>query len=538
MALSLGLTFGSHAALDPGDALFKNGVMPHLEIEVSDAGMKTLRDYDQVWGQPHPERIDVRATVRDGRMVYTNVALHLKGSFTFQPVEGKPSLTLNFDKFAPGQRFRGLDKIHLNNSVQDPAFICEKLARELFVEAGVPATRIGHARVSLNDRSLGFYVLVEGYDKRFLKRHFASTKGNLYDGGSRGDIAKNLEVDSGEDRENRSDVTALLAATREKNPSVRLARLEQVPDVDRFLTFAALEVLLQHWDGYCLGPNNFRLFHDAATGKMVFLPHGMDQILGTGRSSSVSITPKWDGLVARALFSTPEGRQRYLERVAQVFTNQFRPEVLTARVDQMAGHIHSGGGLGLLARIRHQAAVESLKARIYSRAEQVGEQLARLERPLVFGADGVVRISGWQFKESSNGSVTGQRGRTNGLEFLGLRSAGNEWTSGSWRKLVLLEAGHYEFSAMARATGLPADATNSGVILRVSGERDAAGLSNNEDWTRLSYEFDVSGLINAELICEFRGAAGLGMFDVSTIKLRRMPSVTLTHEKTKTLSPR
>src|SRR5262245_52738836 len=54
------------AAEDPGDELFTNGPVRHVQIEISEDGMKVLRDYHQVWGQPRPERTDVRATVRQG----------------------------------------------------------------------------------------------------------------------------------------------------------------------------------------------------------------------------------------------------------------------------------------------------------------------------------------------------------------------------------------------------------------------------------------------------------------------------------------
>ena len=70
----------------------------------------------------------------------------------------------------------------------------------------------------------------------------------------------------------------------------------------------------------------------------------------------------------------------------------------------------------------------------------------------------------------------------------------------------------------------PAGATNSGVILRVSGEREATGMSTNTVWFPLQYEFDVSGLLDVELITEFRGPAGAGLFDLSTLTLRRLSS--------------
>src|SRR5204862_3053488 len=132
--------------------------VPTLRIEIPAEGMQVLRQYHQVWRQPRPERIDVRATVREAGRVYTNVAIHLKGSYTFQPIDAKPSLTLHFDKFAPGQRFHGLTKIHLNNSLQDPSYLCEMLARELFASVDVPSPRAGHAFVKLNGRASGLFV--------------------------------------------------------------------------------------------------------------------------------------------------------------------------------------------------------------------------------------------------------------------------------------------------------------------------------------------------------------------------------------------
>src|SRR6185295_20034700 len=115
--------------------------------------------------------------------------------------------TLNFDKFARGQRFHGLQKIHLNNSVQDPSYLSEALARELFLDVGVPSPRAGHAFVRIEGRDAGLYVLLEGWNKQFLKRHFKSVKGNLYDGGSGGDVTKALKVGNGENGEDRSGLT-------------------------------------------------------------------------------------------------------------------------------------------------------------------------------------------------------------------------------------------------------------------------------------------------------------------------------------------
>src|SRR5260221_319785 len=174
-------------------------------------------------------------------------------------------------------------------------------------------------------RSERLYVLFEGWNKQFLRRHCESTKGNLYDGGSGGDITKMLKVDCGENPQDRSDLKELVAAAREASLSNRLARLQRVLDVEKFRTFSALEILLVHWDGYCAGgPNNYRVFHDAARDKIVFMPHGMDQLFGVSSSIDFSVTPNWHGLVARGLFSIPQERRRLQERLATLLTNEFR----------------------------------------------------------------------------------------------------------------------------------------------------------------------------------------------------------------------
>jgi hypothetical protein len=503
-----------------GDDLFRGGMVPKLEIQIPPESMKVLREYHQVWRQPRPERIDVPVTIHEGTHTYTNVAVHLKGSFTYQDIDRKPSLTLNFDKFAPGQRFHGLQKIHLNNSVQDPSYLSEALARELFMDLGVPCPRAGHAFARINGREVGLYVLVEGWNKQFIRRHFPSAKGNLYDGGSGGDVNKALEVDSGEHPEDRSDLTNLVAAAREVYPSNRLERLQRVLDMERFRNFAVLEILLVHWDGYCTGgPNNYRVFHDVSRDKMVFMPHGMDQLFGVSKSPDFSVTPNFKGVVAKGLFSIPEERQRYLGRMAQLLTNECRAANLHSKVDRLAGQLRPA----LTGALRRQfdAAVEELKSRITKRVASVARQLPQSQPPLVFDEDGAAPLAGWRFNAPNDHPADGQHAVEDGRQVLQVRADGGAASSGAWRTLVLLEAGHYEFKGIGRAVGIINSATNTGVILRISGERSPRGLSTNADWTPLRYEFEVHGIANVELIAEFRGAQGSGSFDTSAFQLIR-----------------
>src|SRR5688572_6147107 len=185
------------AKADRADEFFKSGTIPSLKIEITGTNLSNLRKDNRKY---------VKCTIREGEKVYEDVAIRLKGAAgSFRGLDDRPALTVNFDKFVERQEFHGLQKLHLNNSVQDPSYLTELICGELFVAAGVPAARTTHARVELNGRDLGLYVLKEGFDKVFLKKPDRNPKGNLYDGGFLQEITDNLEKDSGDGAKDRSD---------------------------------------------------------------------------------------------------------------------------------------------------------------------------------------------------------------------------------------------------------------------------------------------------------------------------------------------
>jgi spore coat protein CotH len=219
---------------------------------------------------------------------------------------------------SPSSVFVGLRKTHLNNSVEDPSYLNELLGGEIFQSAGIPAARTTHTLVELNGRPLGLYVLKEGFTEDFLALHFGNPSGRLYEPGNGHDVNEALDQKLGNGATNRAGLDALAAAALESNLQQRWHRLQQALDVDRFISFMALEVMLAHRDGYCLARNNFRVYDDPADGKIVFLPHGMDQLFG---SAPPVIEPSMNGLVARALMENP-GRARALSPAVRITLHQ------------------------------------------------------------------------------------------------------------------------------------------------------------------------------------------------------------------------
>ncbi len=499
--------------------------LPRLRIEVSEEDMQRLREYHwNGWGGGNSfgSRPEVMAVVRDGDTIYTNVSLHPKGAAgSFRPIDDKPALTLNFSKHAPGQKFRGYTKLSLNNSVQDASYLCEAITRELFQEAGVPAPQASHATVILNNRDLGFYVLAEGYGKTFLKRHFKNTKGNLYDSGFCQEVTQNLSVNSGENPDDKSDLKNLVQAASIPDLTNRWIKLNARLDMDRFLSFLAMEVLTCHWDGYSLNRNNYRVFHDLESDQMIFMPHGTDQMFGANRSSPTSpILPSMRGVVARAVMATPQGRKAYIGRVTELSTNVFVAERITARVREISSRIRPTlAAYGTHYANEHDAQVSYLCQRITERAGSIAAQLASLKEVALVPAQGPGYLKNWRphVTEADRGRIELGKIKEDEKSLLHIKS--NRGGSASWRTRVALEPGRYWFEGRARTKSVGSDGL---VGLRISGVQTVGQQIPEGQWVLLKFPIDVSEpLSEVDLVCELRGSRAEAWFDEDSLRVSR-----------------
>ena len=511
----------------PDDVFTKMEVLK-IRIDIPREGVTVLRRAPRGFGFGESvDRPAVKCTVRESGRVYTNVAVHIKGAAgSFRPIDDNPALTLNFDKFAPGQTFHGLHKISLNNSVQDPSYLTERICRELFLAAGVPVPRAAHATLDLNGRNLGLRVMTEGFGKHFLKRHFKNTSGNLYDGGFCQEIMQDLNVNSGDNAKDHSDLRRLALAANEPDLNLRFAALEKILDMDRFLSFIAMEVIECHWDGYALNRNNYRLYHDMDKDRMVFMPHGLDQMFGVERSSPNSpILPPMQGLVAQSVMRTAEGRRRYRERLSQLATSVFKVETILKRVDELAELIkpavaqtNPNYSSSLAQEITY------LKQRITRRGESLRQQLSAPTRELKFDAAGLGRLADWKSKTDNGSPGFIEKEAKDGRVAMHI-SAGSGCAA-SWRTRVLLDAGRYRFEGSIRLQDVVADPRDTrgggGVCLRVSRAALPKKLTGTTEWNRVAYVFEVENAgMEVELVCDLRARSGDAWFETSSLRLIR-----------------
>lgn len=504
------------------DELFSGTNVLQMAIEIPRAGMALLRGSG--WGN-RQERPEARATVREGNTVYTNVAIHLKGAAgSFRSIDDNPAFTLNFEELAPGQMFHGLRKISLNNSVQDRSFLSEKICRELFEAAGVPVPRAAYAVVSLNGRNLGLRVLLEGYNKQFLKRYFKNPTGNLYDGGFVQDINSSLDLNSGDKPQDHSRLRALVSAVSDQDPARKWARLEEALDMNRFLAFVAMEIIQAHWDGYAMNRNNWRIYHDVDSNKMVFMPHGLDQMFGVERiSPECPILPSMQGMVARAVLGNPQGRRRYLDKLAQLSTNVFQVEAVLQRIDELNSMIRPA-----LIKANPQMAnyhaqqVQRLKNRISQRADSLQRQLETYANPPQLSANGSLSLTGWKSQVRS-GSPSFRDPQGQGGNVLYIRANGD--TAASWRTRVLLDPGTYRFEGKIRTRDVRL-ISGSGMVgagLRISRGSIPQGLTGTVAWRDFVYPFLVQdGGSSVEFVCELNASKGEVWFDTGSLKIVRV----------------
>ena len=496
----------------PGADLFTNGIIHRLRIDLPPAAAASLRS--------NPRKF-VAATVSEGATVYPQVGVRLKGSVgSFRPLDDKPSLTLDFSEFSDGQKFHGLRRIYLNNSLEDPSYVNEKIGSELFQAAGVPAPRVTRALVVLTGRVLGPYVLKEGFTEDFLSFHFKRVGGDLYESEDDAhDVNERLKRNSVRAPvKNRAALKALAAAALEPNPTERWRRLERTLDTERFITFMAMEVMLGHRDGYCMARNNFRVYHDLDTDKMIFFPHGMDQLFGT---ADLPWRPHLAGVVARGLMGTTEGSQAYAATFTSLLTNVFEVEQITHRIEQLVQELRPVMSRTEFAKVKAEA--ESAKHRV---AKRKASLIAQLNQPVLKAIEfvaGVAHPDDWKIGEPP---PRGRMDRTNVDSVAALHISTSSEAAASWRTTVLVPRGRYRFEGRARISGvepLPFG-IHQGAGLRIGGSmRDATAITGDAAWQSLSATFEVAQPMKVvELICELRARAGEAWFDLDSLRLLRI----------------
>ena len=501
---------------DPARAFFAAGEVVRISITLTEADRERLRTRPREY---------VPAVVRvDRQPEWARVGVKLKGAMgSFREIDDRPCFTVHLGKLGEAHRFHGLQRFHLNNSVQDDSGLCEWLGNEVFTAAGRPAPRVAHALVTLDGRSLGLYVLREAYDRQFVMRVFGNAAGNLYDGGFCQDIDCDLEKDSGDGCDDHADLRRLRELCQ-GFANDRTAKLEAAIDMPAFLDFMALEAMLGHWDGYTQNSNNFRLWCGSAPARVHFLPHGMDQLFG---DEEVSVLDHPTAIVASAVHQDAALRKRYRERLRALLP-LFEPRRLAPKLETIAGKLQKAlRAIDDDSATRHAEAVRGLQERVAARYRNLQAQVKAPEpRPLQFSGQKPVALKTWHPGDETDHVVLAKR------EFKGVatlqiacRKGPEQPRQAAWRTRALLDRGRYRLSATTRCEGVSKPAAgdaDTGVRLAVEGA-SSERLSGNQNWHALVCEFEVAEFQRTvEFELRLRAGAGTAWFRTDSLQLVRL----------------
>jgi hypothetical protein len=500
---------------DPSDALFAtNAPIRIFRIEVGGPELAALQKDNRAY---------VRGKVMAGDQLFSEVGIHLKGNGSFRPLNEKPSLVIKFDRFVPDQEFCGLTKISLNSSSQDPTYLADFIANEMFRDADVPASRVTHARVTFNGRDLGLYVLVEMHNKKFLKRWFRNSQGNLYEA-YLADVDSPMDQDHGSDTR-QNDRKRFAEVVKIPDASARWTRLHEVLDVDRYVSHLVCELFTSHTDGYAMNRNNYRIYYNPDTDKFTFIGHGVDWAFG---NSGIDVrNPPQNALVTKAVMTAPDGQRRYRERLGTLFTNVFRLEVMTNRVNTAVGRLLAQANNPNEAKdfLRYGT---DMNNRLVARWQNITNQLYGPPPISVeFDSQGIARLSGWRKKVDRNSATPSVHEQSTDGSHRVLRiSCTNGPCVASWRTKIALPPGVYLFEGDARAAGVTSrtnEVIGSGAGLRVSQGKRENKLEGDMPWTRVGHTF-TNQFDEVELVCELRAMKGEVWFDTDSLRLVRMKS--------------
>lgn len=115
---------------------------------------------------------------------YANIGIRAKGNTSLSQVKQmdseRYSFKLEFDQYDSSKSYYGLDKLCLNNLIQDNTMMKDYLVYQMMADFGVDSPLCSYTYITVNGEDWGLYLAVEGVEDAFLERNYGSDAGELY----------------------------------------------------------------------------------------------------------------------------------------------------------------------------------------------------------------------------------------------------------------------------------------------------------------------------------------------------------------------
>ncbi len=301
----------------------------------------------------------------DGNLLH-NIGIRKKGFFgsIFSNI---PSFKIRTDKYIEKQKLNTTKRITLNNNAEDPSKILTCLSYDIFALANYPAPLANLASVHLNNTLLGTYTHVEDMKKPFLKRAFGNDNGSFYEGQF---IDFNTQaLNRWETQTKNTDDTMApilkIAETLELPDDQLEMELAKYVNMERFMTFWALEVLIDHIDGYSSNKNNFLIYFDPNdNNRAIFIPWGV------GSYDHINNTKNLDQYLnselTRRISRIPNLYIKFENELQRLLDEVWNEKLLLSKIEHYSSQVNSIQTLPF-----HASKIENLKSWVVNRKQNI-----------------------------------------------------------------------------------------------------------------------------------------------------------------------
>ena len=335
-------------------------------------------DFEQIWpdcSQPWPSAYNwYRADIEIDGVSLSEVGIRKKG-FVGSQYSPVPALKIKTDKYVKGQFLGDTERVTLNNNGGIIPRMAACLTYEVFAAAGYPAPRCNLANVMINGQPKGPYVHIEAIKKRFLRRAFGDSTGSLYEG-THTDFVE-AWLPRWECKTSDTDTSyaplAGVAQALQKPDDALVDALSSVLNIDRYITFWALEALVNHLDGYSADRNNFFVYFDPTDAdRAVFIPWGADKTFLSGFNLDGYLTAD----LPRRLSRIPAIATRMENELERLLDEVWDEAALLGSIDRYSAQVK-----GAQQDDGYDTQVEALRTWVRNRPDQIRERL-RLGLPM------------------------------------------------------------------------------------------------------------------------------------------------------------
>lgn len=140
-------------------------------------------DYQSFLDTAESEEYAICSVTIDGETV-KNCAIRAKGNTSLSNVKqygnDRYSFKIEFDHYDDTLTYHGLDKLVLNNNIQDNTLMKDYLTYRMMAYMGVDAPLVSYAFITVNGEDFGLYLALEAVEESFLERNYGADYGELY----------------------------------------------------------------------------------------------------------------------------------------------------------------------------------------------------------------------------------------------------------------------------------------------------------------------------------------------------------------------